>query len=349
MSHQVTAMPPRVRLLDSTLRDGSHAIQHTYTPDQVGTIARGLDVAGVYSIGVGHGDGLGASSIQYMRSTYPDFELLAAAARVVKRANLAVTFQPGIGTKRHLEKARELGANLARIATHCTEADIAIQHIALARSIGMDVHGDLMMPHLAGPAKIAEQARIMVDAGATGVHIMDSAGALTIDDVKLRIAAMLAEFGGEAEVGIHAHNNLSLAVANTLTAVQEGATIADACLAGMGAGAGNCQLEALVAVLDRSGITTGIDLWKLQELADRAVRPLMTRPVVIDRITLTQGYAGVPGSFLAHAIRAGERFGVDPREIMVEVGQRKAVSGQEDLVIELAARLAGDQAAAGRG
>jgi 4-hydroxy-2-oxovalerate aldolase len=349
MIGQVTAMTPRVRLLDSTLRDGSHAIQHTYTPEQVERIARGLDEAGLHSIGVGHGDGLGASSIQYMHSAYPDDELLAAAARVVKRANLAVTFQPGIGTKRHLEKARELGANLARIATHCTEADIAVEHIALARSIGMDVHGDLMMPHMVRPEKIAEQAAIMVEAGATGVHIMDSAGALTVDEVRARIAAMLEAFGGQAEVGIHAHNNLSLAVANTLAAIQEGATLADACLAGMGAGAGNCQMEALVAVLERSGISTALDLWKLQDLADHVVRPLMTRPVNIDRITLTQGYAGVPGSFLMHAVRAGERFGVDPRDIMVEVGRRNSVSGQEDLVIEVAAQLAGKQPSADTG
>ncbi|HEX5248728.1 MAG TPA: 4-hydroxy-2-oxovalerate aldolase, partial [Gaiellales bacterium] len=231
----------RIRLLDSTLRDGSHAIRHRYTPLQVAMIAGKLDEAGVHSIGVGHGDGLGASSIQYMRSLHSDDELLTAARRVIKRARLAVTFQPGIGTKQQLERAAELGADLVRIATHCTEADIAIQHIGLSRDLGMDVHGDLMMPHMTTPETIARQGRIMVDAGATGVHIMDSAGALSMDDVKARIAAMLAEFGGDAEAGIHAHQNLSLAVANTIVAFQEGATLADACLAGAGAGAGNCQ------------------------------------------------------------------------------------------------------------
>jgi len=336
---------PRVRLLDSTLRDGSHGIGHRYTPEQVKLVAGGLDRAGMHSIGVGHGDGLGASSIQYMRALHPDEELLAAARGVVKHAKLAVTFQPGIGTKRHLEGARELGMDLARIATHCTEADISIQHIRLAKEIGMDVHGDLMMPHMTDPKTLANQARIMVDAGAQGVHIMDSAGALTMDDVKARIAAFLDEFGGEAEAGIHAHQNLSLAVANTVVAVQEGATLADACLAGAGAGAGNCQMEALVAVLDRLGIETGIELWTLQDLADNVVRPIMPRQPTIDRLTLTQGYAGVPGSFLLHATRAAERFGVDPRDILVEVGRRKSVSGQEDLLIEVASRLAGEREA----
>jgi 4-hydroxy 2-oxovalerate aldolase len=334
---------PRIRLLDSTLRDGSHGIRHRYTPEQVTLIAGRLDDAGVHAIGVGHGDGLGASSIQYMRSLHTDEELLRAARGAIRTARLAVTFQPGIGTSRQLEGAAELGADLVRIATHCTEADIAVQHIRLSRDLGMDVHGDLMMPHMTSPGKLAEQARIMVDAGATGVHIMDSAGALTMDDVRPRIAVMLAELGGpggDAEVGIHAHQNLSLAVANTVVAFQEGATLADACLAGAGAGAGNCQLEALVAVLGKLGIETGIDLWTLEDVADTIVRPIMTAPPVVDRTTLTQGYAGVPGSFLHHAARAAERFGVDARDVLVEVGRRQSVSGQEDLVIEVAARLA---------
>jgi 4-hydroxy 2-oxovalerate aldolase len=338
MSH-ATIRPP-IRLLDSTLRDGSHGIRHRYTPEQVELIAGQLDEAGVHSIGVGHGDGLGASSIQYMRSLHADDELLTAARRAIKRARLAATFQPGIGTKKDLVRAAELGADLVRIATHCTEADIAIQHIGLSRDLGMDVHGDLMMPHMTTPETIAAQARIMVDAGATGVHIMDSAGALTMDDVKARIAAMLAEFGDEAEAGIHAHQNLSLAVANTIVAFQEGATLADACLAGAGAGAGNCQMEALVAVMERTGFGTGIDLWRLEDIADKIVRPIMTTPPIVDRTTLTQGFAGVPGSFLHHAFAAAERFGVDARDVMVEVGRKKSVGGQEDLVIEVAARLA---------
>src|SRR5215468_196004 len=332
-----------IRLLDSTLRDGSHGIRHRYTPQQVELIAGQLDQAGVHSIGVGHGDGLGASSIQYMRSLHTDDELLTAARRVIKQARLAVTFQPGIGTKQQLERAAELGADLVRIATHCTEADIAVQHIGLSRDLGMDVHGDLMMPHMTTPETIARQGRIMVDAGATGVHIMDSAGALTMDDTAARIAAMLAEFGAEAEAGIHAHQNLSLAVANTMVAFAEGATLADACLAGAGAGAGNCQLEALVAVMDKAGLGTGIDLWTLEDIADQVVRPIMTTPPIVDRATLTQGFAGVPGSFLHHAFSAADRFGVDARDILVEVGRRKSVGGQEDLVIEVAARLAASE------
>lgn len=331
---------PRIRLLDSTLRDGSHGIKHRYTPEQVALIAGKLDEAGVHSIGVGHGDGLGASSIQFMRSLHTDDQLLTAARRAIKRARLAVTFQPGIGTKRHLERAADLGADLVRIATHCTEADIAVQHIRLARQLGMDVHGDLMMPHMTTPEMIARQGRIMVDAGATGVHIMDSAGALTMSDVRARIAAMLAEFGGDAEAGIHAHQNLSLAVANTIVAFEEGATLADACLAGAGAGAGNCQMEALVAVMEKTGRSTGIDLWTLEDVADQIVRPILTTPPSVDRTTLTQGFAGVPGSFLHHAFRAAERFGVDARDVLVEVGRRKSVGGQEDLVIEVAAQLA---------
>jgi 4-hydroxy 2-oxovalerate aldolase len=331
---------PRIRLLDSTLRDGSHGIKHRYTPEQVALIAGKLDEAGVHSIGVGHGDGLGASSIQYMRSLHTDDQLLTAARRAIKRARLAVTFQPGIGTKRHLERAADLGADLVRIATHCTEADIAVQHIGLARQLGMEVHGDLMMPHMTTPEMIARQGRIMVDAGATGVHIMDSAGALTMSDVRTRIAAMLAEFGGDAEAGIHAHQNLSLAVANTIVAFEEGATLADACLAGAGAGAGNCQMEALVAVMEKTGRSTGIDLWTLEDVADQIVRPILTTLPSVDRTTLTQGYAGVPGSFLHHAFRAAERFGVDARDVLVEVGRRKSVGGQEDLVIEVAAQLA---------
>src|SRR5258706_6876657 len=333
----------RSRLLDSTLRDGSHGIRHRYTPEQVELIAGRLDEAGVHAIGVGHGDGLGASSIQYMRSLHTDEELLTAARRAIKRARLAVTFQPGIGTKSQLRRAAELGADLVRIATHCTEADIAIQHIGLSREVGMDVHGDLMMPHMTTPDKIARQARIMVDAGATAVHIMDSAGALTMDDVRARIAAMLAEFGGEAEAGIHAHQNLSLAVANTIAAFAEGATLADPGLAGAGAGAGDCRMEALVAVMEKMGMGIGIDLWTLEDIADEIVMPIMTTPPVVDPVTLTQGFAGVPGSFLHHAFTAADRFGVDARDILLEGGRRQSVGGQEYLMLEVAAGLATTQ------
>jgi 4-hydroxy 2-oxovalerate aldolase len=337
---------PRVRLTDSTLRDGANAIGHRFTPEQVAVIARGLDQAGMHTISVGHGEGLGASSIQYGRGRHRDEDLVAAAAAVIERAQLAVIMLPGIGTKTHIELARARGATLARVSTHCTEADVGIQHIGLARTLGMTVYGDLMMSHMAPPETLATQARVMEDAGADGVYLMDSAGAMTMDAVRARVAALRDAL--DVPVGIHAHNNLSLAVANTIAAIEEGATLADACLAGLGAGAGNCQMESLVAVLERLGIHTGVDLWALQDLADHVVRPLMTRPPTIDRFTLTLGYAGLASTFLLHANRAAARFGVDARDLMVEVGRRKAVAGQEDLLIEVAARLAGRAAGTGR-
>lgn len=330
-----------IRLVDATLRDGSHAIRHRFTPEQVTRIASRLDEAGVYAVGVGHGDGVGGSSYQYGFALHPDEELHAAAAAAVSRAKLAVTMIPGIGTKEHLHRARDFGCSLARIATHCTEADIAEQHIALARELGFEVHGDLMMSHMQTPEGMGEQARIMVDAGAQGVYIMDSAGALTVGDVRARVAAMLAAIGDIAEVGMHAHNNLSLAVANSVAAIEEGATLVDACLAGLGAGAGNCQTEVLVAVLERLGYDTGIDLWTLQDAADSDVRPLMVQPPTIDRDTLTLGYAGVPSSFLLHARRASDALGVDTRDILVELGRRRVVGGQEDVILDVASGLAG--------
>ncbi len=329
--------PSGIRLTDSTLRDGSNAIRHVFTPEQVAVIARGLDRAGMHTISVGHGEGLGASSIQYGRGLHPDEHLVAAAAAVIERAKLAVIMLPGIGTKGHIERARDRGASLARVSTHCTEADVGVQHIDLARSLGMEVYGDLMMSHMAPPEALGIQARIMEDAGADAVYLMDSAGAMTMDEVRARVAALRSVL--RVPVGIHAHNNLSLAVANTLVAIEEGATLADACLGGLGAGAGNCQMESLVAALDRLGIDTGIDLWALQDLADHVVRPLMTRPPTIDRSTLTLGYAGVASTFLLHVDRAAERFGIDARDLMVELGRRKAVAGQEDLIVEVAARL----------
>ncbi len=335
----------RVRLNDSTLRDGSHGIGHRFTPDQVRRIARRLEAAGVFAVSVGHGDGLGGSSIQFGVSAHSDDELLAAAAEVLTRAKLCAVLQPGIGTQEHLRRAHSLGASVLRVATHCTEADIGVQHIALGRRLGMEVHSDLMMSHMVEPAELAEQARIMADAGANAVYIMDSAGALTVDGARARVEAFRATLPADVEVGIHAHNNLSLAVAITVAAIQSGATLADACLAGLGAGAGNCQMEALVAVLDRLGVDTGVDLWMLEDAADEEVRPLMVAPPVIDRSTLTLGYAGVASSFLRHSKRAAEQFGIDERDLLVELGRRMAVGGQEDLIIQVAAELS----LAGRG
>lgn len=330
-----------VRIVDTTLRDGSHAIAHQYTVEQVATVARALDRAGVWAIAVGHGDGLGASSRQYGRPRHSDEELLAAASAAVERAQIAVALLPGVGTRRDLEAARDAGATVVRVSTVCTEADIGVQHLGLARALGMIAHSHLNTAHLLGPRKFAEQARLVADAGGQGVFIVDSAGTFTPDEVRRTVTAMRAALPDDVEIGIHEHNNLSLAVANSLAAIQEGATLADTSLAGLGAGAGNCQTEALVAVLERSGIRTCVDLWTLQDVADDYVRrEVMRRPIQVDRLTATMGLAAVPASFLLHAVRASERFGVDAREIVVALGKQMVVVGQEDLIIDLAARLA---------
>jgi 4-hydroxy 2-oxovalerate aldolase len=332
--------PDGVRIVDTTLRDGSHAIAHRYTVDQVTRIAGALDRAGVWAVAVGHGDGLGASSIQYGRPLHSDAELLSAAAAAVERSRIAVAILPGIGTKRDLEEARDAGASVARISTVCTEADIGIQHLGLARDLGMLAHSHLNTAHLLDPAGLAEQARIVADAGSQAVFIVDSAGAFLTDDVRRRISAMREALPSDVAVGMHEHNNLSLAVANSAAAIEEGATLVDTSLAGLGAGAGNTQTEALVAVLERMGIDTGIDLWALQDAADDIVRgEVMQRPIVIDRLTSTMGFASVPSSYLLHAIRAGERFGLDPREIIVELGRRRVVVGQEDAIVGIAADM----------
>jgi 4-hydroxy-2-oxovalerate aldolase len=337
---------PAIRIVDTTLRDGSHAIAHQYRVDQVETVARALDRAGVWAIAVGHGDGLGASSIQYGRPLHSDAELLAAAAGASERAEIAIAILPGVGTKADLEIAHDAGATVARVSTVCTEADIGVQHLGLARELGMTAHSHLNTAHLLDPAGMAEASRIVAAAGSQGVFIVDSAGAFLTDDIRRRVAAMREALPDDVAVGIHEHNNLSLAVANSAAAISEGATLVDTSLAGLGAGAGNCQTEALVAVLERMGIATGIDLWALQDVADTIVRgEIMRRPIEIDRLTATMGYAAVPASYLLHAIRAGERFGLDPREIIVELGKRRVVVGQEDAIIGIAAEMA---ATAGR-
>jgi len=269
---------------------------------------------------------------------YDDATLLEAAVEGVTRARIAITLVPGIGTRDELRAAASLGVSVARIATHCTEADISTQHIALARELGLEVNTDLMMPHLTDSATLAEQAAIMVDAGSQGVHIMDSAGALLPDDVRDRIVKMRERLGDDVPLGMHAHDNLSLAVANSLAAVQEGASLLDGCVGGLGAGAGNARIEVLAAVLDRAGYQTGVDFFALQDLADEVVSPIYAP--VIDRLTATLGYAGVPSSLLAAARAAAERDGVEPREVLVELGRHRAVTGQEDLALTVAAELA---------
>jgi len=284
--------PPAVRIVDTTLRDGSHAIAHQFGVDHVKTIAGALDQAGVWAIAVGHGDGLGASSIQYGRPRHSDEELLKAAASVARSAQIAIAILPGVGTKDDLERARDAGATVARVSTVVTEADIGVQHHRLARDLGMVAHTHLNTAHLLDAAGLVEQCRIVADAGSEGIFIVDSAGALLTDDVRRRVAAMRAALPDNVAVGMHEHNNLSLAVANSVAAIEEGATLIDASLAGLGAGGGNCQTEALVAVLEKMGIATGIDLWSLQDVADEVVR--LPLGFAIERALLH----GIPGGAL---------------------------------------------------
>jgi 4-hydroxy 2-oxovalerate aldolase len=327
------------RLTDSTLRDGSHALAHKYTPEQVIAIASALDEAGVPVIEISHGDGLGGSSFNYGFSQHDERELIRAAAAVIKRAKLAVLLLPGIGLADDLKEVRDLGATVARIATHCTEADIAIQHIGMAKEIGMEAVGFLMMAHMAKPAKLLEQARIMEDAGADSVYVVDSAGAMTTHEVQARVAELKASLRPTTQVGVHAHNNLSLAVANSIGALEEGVDQIDGCSRGLGAGAGNCPTEVLIAVSEKLGYATGVDTMKIMDVAEDIVRPIMPREQVINRASLTLGYAGVYGSFLLHAERAAERFGVDTREILLELGRRGVVGGQEDMIVDVALEL----------
>lgn len=330
-------MNPRFRLTDSTLRDGSHAIAHQFTEEQVRRVVSALDAAGVPVIEVSHGDGVGGSSFNYGFSHTNEMSLIKAAVADATQAKIAVLMVPGIGTKQDLRSAAEAGATVARIATHCTEADISQQHIALASELGMESVGFLMMAHMISPEQLAEQAKRMHSYGAETVYVVDSAGAMTIDDARLRVAAVKAAV--ECQVGIHAHNNLSLAVANSLAALEEGVDQIDGCTTGLGAGAGNCPTEVLVAVCERSGIPTGIDPLRIMDAAQEAVRPIRPEQGVIDRDGLLLGYAGVYGSFLLHAKRAADRYGVDTKEILLELGRRKVVGGQEDMIIDVAVEL----------
>jgi 4-hydroxy 2-oxovalerate aldolase len=328
---------PRFRLTDSTLRDGSHAVAHQFTEHQVRRVVSALDQAGVPVIEVSHGDGVSGSSFNYGFSHTDEMKLIRAAAEEAGRAKIAVLMVPGIGTKDDLRKAAEAGATVARIATHCTEADISQQHIALAAELGMESVGFLMMAHMIEPEDLVHQARLMDSYGAGAVYVVDSAGAMTIDDARRRVAAVKAAVS--CQVGIHAHNNLSLAVANSLAALEEGVDQIDGCTTGLGAGAGNCPTEALIATCEKSGIATGVDPLRIMDAAEEAVRPIRPDQGVIDRDGLLLGYAGVYGSFLLHAKRAAERYGVDTKSILLELGERKAVGGQEDMIIDVAVEL----------
>ena len=345
-----------LRITDSTLRDGSHAMQHQFTEEQVRGVVHALDTAGVQVIEVSHGDGLGGSSFNYGFSKVDEMQLIRAAVDEATRARIAVLVLPGLGTLHHLRAAHDAGAAVARVATHCTEADVSIQHFGAARDLGMETVGFLMLAHKASPEKLAEQARIMVDAGAQCVYVVDSAGALVLDTAQERIKAVLDEVGIQAQVGFHGHQNLSMGVANSVLAYQAGAKQIDGALCALGAGAGNSPTEVLAATYERMGIRTGIDLGEVLSAAEDVVRPFIPRLPWMDRASITQGYAGVYSSFLLHAERAAERYGVPAHQILTKVGEAGYVGGQEDMIIDIAIQLAeerelevehGDLAAAG--
>ena len=333
-----------LRITDSTLRDGSHAMSHQFTEEQVRGVVHALDAAGVEVIEVSHGDGLGGSSFNYGFSRVDEMQLIRAAVEEAHQAKIAILMLPGLGTVHHLKQAREAGASVARIATHCTEADTSLQHFGAARTLGMETVGFLMLSHRASPDKLAEQARIMVDAGAQCVYVVDSAGALVLETAQERIKAVIAEIGHEAQVGFHGHQNLSMGVANSVLAYQAGARQIDGALCALGAGAGNSPTEVLAATFERLGIRTGVDLGEVLSAAEDVVRPFIPRLPWMDRSSITQGYAGVYSSFLLHAERAAERYGVPAHAILQRVGEAGYVGGQEDMIIDIALQLQSESA-----
>ena len=328
-----------ITLHDMTLRDGMHPKRHQMTLEQMKTIAQGLDAAGVPLIEVTHGDGLGGSSVNYGFPAHSDEEYLSTVVPLMKRSKVSALLIPGIGTVDHLKMAHGLGVHTIRVATHCTEADVSEQHISLARKMDMDTVGFLMMAHMNTPEGLVKQARLMESYGANCIYVTDSAGYMLPDDVRARLGAVRDALKPETELGFHGHHNLAMGVANSIAAIEVGANRIDAASAGLGAGAGNTPMEVLVAVLDRMGATTGVDVWKIQDVAEDLVVPIMDFPIRIDRDALTLGYAGVYGSFLLFAKRAGAKYGIPSRDLLVELGRRKMVGGQEDMIEDTALTL----------
>ena len=335
----MTIKGKKITLHDMTLRDGMHPKRHLMTLDQMTRIAQGLDAAGIPLIEVTHGDGLGGSSVNYGFPAHTDEEYLGAVIPLMKQAKVSALLLPGIGTVDHLKMARDLGVHTIRVATHCTEADVSEQHITMARKMDMDTVGFLMMSHMNSAEGLVQQARLMEGYGANCIYITDSAGYMLPDDVKQKLGAVRAALKPDTELGFHGHHNLAMGVANSVAAIEAGANRIDAAAAGLGAGAGNTPMEVLVAVLERMGVETGVDIFKIQDVAEDLVVPIMDFPVRIDRDALTLGYAGVYGSFLLFAKRAEKKYGVPAREILLEMGRRGMVGGQEDMIEDTALTL----------
>lgn len=330
----------KITLHEMSLRDGMHPQGHQITVEQMVEVATALDEAGMPLIEISHGDGLGGASVNYGFPAASDEEYLAAVVPKLKRSKVSALLLPGIGTVDHLRMAKDLGVHCIRVATHCTEADVSEQHIGLGRKLGMDTVGFLMMAHMIEPDALVKQALLMESYGANCIYITDSAGYMLPEDVRVRVRAVREALAPETELGFHGHHNMAMGVANTIAAIEEGANRADASCAGMGAGAGNTPMEVLVAVLNRMGVAHGVDLFKVSDVAEDLVYPMMTHKVRIDRDALVLGYAGVYSSFLLFAKRAADKYGLSSREILVELGRRKTVGGQEDMIEDLALTMA---------